>query len=150
MSTPPKTPDEGVFRREIARRCLIWPRPWPKTTPNTRTCASKYIYRCPAGLSHKYMSLGVSINRIGSRSKNRISRQNRKRFDVIYNISKAQVLTLINHEEPAARVSALPERRNLARSHSYQSPMLRCLIKMKFEYRTCFRAERPNVTNAGS
>ena len=55
------------------------------------------------------MTLGVSINMHGCCSKNRISRQHEKCFDMIPNASEAQVLTPSAHGEPAVRVSALRE-----------------------------------------
>jgi hypothetical protein len=53
------------------------------------------------------MALRTPIYRHGSSSMNRSPSQNQKRFDVISNISKAQVLTPITHGEQAARVSAV-------------------------------------------
>ena len=55
------------------------------------------------------MALGVSINMHGCCSKNRISRQHEKCFDMIPNVSEAQVLTPCAHGEAAVRVSALRE-----------------------------------------
>ena len=55
------------------------------------------------------MALGVSINMHGCCFKNRISRQHEKCFDMIPNVSEAQVLTPSAHGEAAVRVSALRE-----------------------------------------
>ena len=53
------------------------------------------------------MALRASINRHGPHSKNRTARQRLKVFDVMSNISEAQVLPPHNHREQAVRVSAV-------------------------------------------
>ena len=62
------------------------------------------------------MALGVAINRHGCCSKNRISRQHEKCFDMTPNVSEAQVLTPCAHGEAAVRVSALREPISSAKS----------------------------------